>query len=56
MKLTYDNPDNLQEDSSPILEDSKKGLIIPVHTDVGLQQSVPVSINIPKVPKETSEN
>ena len=53
MKITYDNPDNLQEDNTPIPETARKGLAIPVHVDVGLQQSIPVSINIPQ---ESSEN
>lgn len=49
MKIIYDNPDNLQEDNNPIPEISKKGLMIPVHSDVGLQQSLPVSLNVPEV-------
>ena len=53
MKIKYDNPDNLQEVNTPISEDSKKGLAIPFHVQVGLQESIPVSINIPQ---DSSEN
>ena len=49
MKITYDNSDNLQEDNTPVPEIAKKGLLIPVHVDVGLQQSLPVSLNVPEV-------
>jgi hypothetical protein len=56
MKITYDNPDNLQEDNIPMPEIAKKGLLIPVHVDVGLQQSIPVSMGTTQVPAEPSEN
>jgi hypothetical protein len=56
MKITYDNPDNLQEDNTPIPEIAKKGLLIPVHVDVGLQQSIPVSMSTTQVPVEPSGN
>ena len=52
MKITYDNPDNLQEDNTPIPEDAKKGLAIPFHVQIGLQESIPVSINVPQDPSE----
>jgi len=55
MKITYDNPDNLQEDSTPIPEDAKKGLAIPFHVQIGLQESIPVSISTTQVPIEPSE-